>query len=96
MFQLPRECRVFKAVNPAVQWGWLENFANQTNYLLEMLVWQNATPPTKAKLAAHKRLKPKPFVPDFLKPEVEASELNNGSEKHTVDDIRNILSMPRG
>lgn len=98
MFQLPRECRLFAAINPAAQWGWLESFANKTNYLLELLAWQNATPNTKAKRAAHDQKKPKPFVPEFMKKELPEPEgaINKDTEKMSVDDVKSWLSVPRG
>jgi hypothetical protein len=95
MFQLPRDCRVFAAINPAAQWGWAEMFANKTNYLLELVLWQN-TPVKKGEKAAHNRRKPKPFVPDFLKTKQPESPINKGSVKRTVDDVKSILSLPRG
>lgn len=95
LFQLPRECRVFAAINPAAQWGWNEMFGNKTNYLLELLLWQN-TPVKKGQKEAHNRRKPKPFIPDFMKGKQPESAINKGSEKHTVDDIKSILALPRG
>lgn len=95
MFQLPRQCRVFAALNPASQWGWVEQFANRANYLLELKLWQD-TPIKKGERAMHNRRKPKPYVPDFMKGELPVSEINKDSEKHTVDDIKSILALPRG
>lgn len=95
MFQLPRECRVFAAINPAAQWGWAETFANRANYLLELKLWQD-TPVKKGQKEAHNRRKPKPYVPDFMKGDKVAGEINRESEKHTVDDIKSILALPRG
>lgn len=95
MFQLPRECRTFAAINPAAQWGWSEMFLNKVTYLLELKLWQD-TPVTKGQKAMHNRRKPKPYVPDFLKSKMPESEINKGSEKRTVDDIKSILALPRG
>jgi len=91
MFQLPRECRVFAAIQPGAQWGWNETLANKTNYLLELLVWM------KTKDASKKvpRNKPKPFMPDFMKGTAPPSEINKEAEAQTTDDIRDILSKPR-
>lgn len=86
---------MFTAINPAAQWGWLEMFASKTNYLLELKLWQD-TPIKKGEKAAHNRRKPKPFVPDFLKSKEPESKINKGSVKRTVDDIKSILSLPRG
>lgn len=96
LFQLPRECRVFTAVNPAAQWGWAENFANKQVYLLELLAWQNATPNTKAKRAVHMRQKPTLWTPPFMRDKLPQSEINKGSVKRTVDDVKSILALPRG
>lgn len=86
---------MFAAINPAAQWGWAEMFANKTNYLLELALWQN-TQVKKGERAAHNRKKPKPYVPDFLKAKQPESEINKETEKRTVDDIKSILSLPRG
>jgi hypothetical protein len=97
MFQLPRECRLFAALNPASQWGWIESLANKTNYLLELIAWQNATPSTKAKKAAHEQKKPKPYVPDFMKKDIEPQgAINEGIEQMSVDDVKSWLAVPRG
>jgi len=96
LFQLPRDCRVFTALNPSAQWGWSEIFANKTNYLLELLLWQNATPGTKGKLAAHKRKQPKPFIPDFMKPKNQPSEISKEADTMTVDDVKSWLKVKRG
>jgi len=95
LFQLPRDCRVYVAINPAVQWGWAETFANKTTYLLELLLWQN-TQVKKGQQAAHNRRKPKPFIPEFMKVAQPKSEINKDSETRTVDDIKSILALPRG
>lgn len=95
MFQLPRDCRTYRAINPAAQWGWLESFANRANYLLELKLWQD-TPVKKGERASHNRKKPKPYVPDFLKSKMPESEINKGSVKRSVDDIKSILALPRG
>lgn len=96
MFQLPRECRTYAAVNPAAQWGWAEVLANKTNYLLEVLIWQNGTPQKKGALERHKRNKPKPFIPEFMKSPTPAAEINKEAETMTVDDVKSWLSVPRG
>jgi hypothetical protein len=96
LFQLPRDSRVFTALNPSAQWGWDQIFANKTNYLLELLVWQNATPSSKGKLAAHKRRQPKLFIPDFMKPQREPKKKNKDTATMTVDDVKSWLSAPRG
>lgn len=95
LFQLPNNCRVYIAINPAVQWGWLESFANDRNYLLRLKLWQD-TPVTKAQKAAHNAKKPKPFIPDFWKVEQPESEINKDVEKMSVDDVKSWLAVPRG
>lgn len=86
---------MFAAINPAAQWGWAEMFANKTNYLLELKLWQD-TPVKKGERAAHNRRKPKPYVPDFMKAEQPQSDINKDSDKHTISDIKSILAQPRG
>lgn len=96
LFQLPRNCRVFSAIEPANQWGWSEVFANKSAYLLELLLWQAGTPSKKAERAKHKAAKPKPFVPDFMKKDKADSPLNDDVPVQTVDDIKSWLAVPRG
>lgn len=81
-------------MSPANQWGWAEIFANKTNYLIELLLWQNSA--SSKNKARHKANKPKPFVPDFMKPPPEESAVNKGVELRPVDEIRLILAQPRG
>lgn len=84
---------MFTAISPANQWGWSEVFANKTNHLLELLLWQNsAGPKNKAK---HKANKPKPFIPDFMKPEIEPSGINKEVVAHTTAEIDAILASVR-
>lgn len=96
LFQLPRSCRTFVAIEPANQWGWDEVFANKTTYLLELLLWQNGTPNKKGDRARHKASKPKAFVPEFMRGTVEASKINEGVTVQTVDDVKSLLALPRG
>jgi hypothetical protein len=84
---------VFVKLQPANQWGFEEVFANKTNYLLELLLWQNSYDPKKK--SKHMANKPKPFVPEFMK-DKKQSAINKDSVKHTVDDIKSILALPRG
>jgi len=86
---------VYTAINPAAAWGWLENFANKSNYLLELKLWQD-TPIKKGEKAMHNRRKPKPFIPEFMKVKQPPNQINKDSETRTVDDIKSILSLPRG
>lgn len=89
MFQLPRDCRLFMKLQPAVQWGWNEVLQNKISYLLELLLWQNS-PRKKGK---RNPPKPKPWQPDFMK---TPSEISKEAEVHTVDEIKDILARPRG
>ena len=58
-----------------------------------MILWQNSYNPKKKR--EHKASQPKPFVPDFLKQLSKPGVINDGTEKHTTEDIHNILLMPR-
>lgn len=78
-----------------MQWGWQETLANKANWLLELKLWQD-TQIKKGEKAAHQRRKPTLFVPDFMKKEMPAGEINKDAEKHTVDDIKSLLALPRG
>ena len=91
LFQLPRDCRVYTKIDPAVQWGWQEAFLNKTNHLLELLLWQNATPSKKGAQAGHKRKQPKPFVPDFMKAKEPKKGVAKGLVSGTIEDIEKIL-----
>lgn len=96
LFQLPRESRVYRKIQPATEWGYGEIFMNKMVYLLETLVWQNSTPSKKGDQAKHKAQKPVQFIPDFMKKTVNAKE---GIAKDTVaapvDEIKAILARPR-
>lgn len=96
MFQLPNDCRLYTKLQPALQWGWREVLLNKATYLLETIVWQNATPNSKGKIAQHKRKQPKPYVPDFMKIDQPKGSAANGVEAHDIDDIKTLLSIPRG
>lgn len=85
---------MFTAIEPANQWGWSENFLNRIGFLLETIIWQNSYDPKKK--AQHNANKPKPYIPPFLKKKTEPSGISKEAEVHTTDDIKNILSMPRG
>lgn len=86
LFQLPTNCRVFSAVKPANEWGWGEILTNKMVYLLELLVWMK-TKDAQRKAPQHK---PKPFVPEFM-----GGQVAKEAEAHTVDEVKDILSMPR-
>jgi len=64
--------------------------------LLEVLIWQNGTPHNKGALARHKRNKPKPFIPEFMKQPQKPSEISKEAETMTIDDVKSWLSNPRG
>lgn len=81
------------AHNPAAQWTWREVLANRTNYLLELLIWQNGYNPKKK--AEHLAAKPKPFVPEFMAAAEREARRDKEIEPHTVEDIKAILARPR-
>jgi hypothetical protein len=88
LFQLPRGCRVFSAIQPANQWGWMEILLNKANYLLEVLVWQNANEGVKRSKQSQK---PQPFIPDFLKDRT----MSKDAAKLDATEIAEILKKPR-
>lgn len=67
--------------------------ANKTNYLLEMLLWQNSYNPKKK--SSHRAQKPKPFMPEFMQPPKKPSAISKEAVNRSVDDIRDILNKPR-
>lgn len=86
LFQLPRECRVYTAVQPAAQWGWMEQLTNKQNYLLELLVWMK----TKDARKQSPQSKPKPFIPDFM-----GGQVGKDTEALDIDDVKALLEKPR-
>ena len=92
MFQLPRHCRVFTAMQPALQWGWSEVLQNKMVYLLETLIWQKGYDPKKK--AQHMAAKPKLFVPEFMA-QANESDISKDIEAHTTEEIDAILARPR-
>lgn len=95
MFQLPRESRVFNALQPATQWGWNEVFNNRIVYLLETIIWQNATPSEKGKKAQHQAKKPQPFRPEWMPKTHNDSSIKKDTIAADVDTIKDLLSRPR-
>lgn len=89
LFQLPRASRLFTVLQPANQWGWSEALINKSNYLLEILAWQNANQGVKK---SKQTAKPELFIPEFMRGSIGKE---TDIEKHTTDEIRDILSMPR-
>lgn len=78
-------------MSPANQWGWAEVLANKTNYLLEILIWQNAN---MGKKKSKQTKKPEPFIPDFMdKP--KKGGISEGVEAHSVDQIKAMLDGRR-
>lgn len=94
MFALPRESRVFAAVQPAAQWGWHETFLNKIVYLLETIVWQNATPNKKAERARHMTIKPTLFRPPWM-PQHEDDSIKKDTVGRDVETIKELLARPR-
>lgn len=87
MYQLPMKSRLFNKLYPETQWGWDEILANNTNYLLEMLLWAKTEDATK-KVPQHR---PEPFVPDFMPKKKKEKE----SVAMDIDDIEAYLTRPR-
>lgn len=81
-------------MQPATQWGWQEVFMNRIMYLLEVIVWQNATPTKKAEKAKHLAAKPEPYRPDWM-PKREAEGIKKDTVAADVDTIKDLLSRPR-
>lgn len=94
MFQLPRESRVYRVLQPASQWGWQEVFLNRIAYYLEVIIWQNATPSEKGKKAQHAAAKPELYRPDWM-PKRDAEGIKKDTVAADVDTIKDLLSRPR-
>lgn len=92
---LPRESRVFAKVQPATQWGWSETFSNKIVYLLEMIIWQNATPHKKGERAKHQGNKPVLFRPDWMPKVDEKRDISKGIMAADTETIKELLARPR-
>lgn len=64
---------------------------NKANYLLDVLTWQN----TKDAQKKRPSRQPKLFIPEFMQNVEQTRAINQGSVKHDVDDIKDILNRPR-
>ena len=80
------------ALEPALQWGWNGILINKTNYLLEVLAWQNSY--NEKKSAQWKANEPKPFEPEFMKKAVQAHKSEN--KAMDIDELKTLLDKPRG
>lgn len=63
------------------------------NYLLEVVVWQNAN---MGKKKSKQSKKPEPFIPDFMTKPAKKGGINDGVESHTTDQIEAMLRGGRG
>lgn len=81
-------------LQPATQWGWNEVFNNRIVYLLETIIWQNATPSKKGEKAKHQAQKPQPFRPEWM-PKQNDSGIKKDTVAADVDTIKDLLSRPR-
>jgi len=95
LFQLPRDSRVFRKLEPATEWGYTEIFQNKMVWLLETLVWQNSTPSKKAEQARHKLLKPELYTPSFMKKSKPKEGIAKDTVAADVETIKAILDRPR-
>lgn len=68
---------------------------NKMVFLLETIVWQNATPSKKGEQAQHKTQKPKQYIPDFMKKTVGNDGIAKDTMAADVDTIKDILNRPR-
>lgn len=92
LFQLPRTSRVYIKIDPTNQWGWSEVLANRTNYLLDLLAWQNTKDATKKP----PQNIPKLYVPSFMESVVAApTGINKDAVVMETEDIQYILDRPR-
>lgn len=68
---------------------------NKMVFLLETIVWQNATPSKKGEQAKHQSQKPKQYIPDFMKKMVGNEGIKKDTVAADIDTIKDILSRPR-
>lgn len=95
MFKLPRESRVFRVLQPATEWDWQETFLNKIVYLLEVIVWQNATPSKKGEKAKHQAAKPELYRPPWMPKQPGSTAMNKSLVSADTDTIKDLLSRPR-
>lgn len=88
LFQLPRECRVYRKIKPDNNWGWSEMLLNKANYLLELILWSRTEDATKK----HPQFKPTPFVPPFSE---KSEKKKKEYDARSLDEIKDILTKPR-
>lgn len=60
---------------------------NNVQYMLEILAWQNANEGLKK---SKQSPRPQPYVPEFM-----GGNAGKDAEQHDIDDIKNLLSLPR-
>lgn len=85
---------MFKAVNPASEWGWKESYlasiADSTRMLIFML----------SKDGGKKSKRPESVVPEFIRREANKSKSRNnikatGQMVADIDDIKRLLAKER-
>ena len=91
LFQLPQSSRIFKAQQPANNWGWQEVLLNNITYLLNIIAWQS----TKDAAKKPPQNAPKPFVPEFMRDLERERAINKDVVAHDIDDIKALLAKPR-
>lgn len=82
-------------MQPATEWGWQEVLLNKISYLLEVIVWQNATPSKKGEKAKHMAQKPVMFMPSFMPKQPGSTDQNKDLVAADVDTIKELLARPR-
>lgn len=95
MYMLPRNSRVFVKLQPASRWDWQEHFLNRVDFWLETLVWQNSTPSKPGEKARHAAQRPTLFRPEWM-PKSDDNDIKKDTVAAPVDEIKHILSLPRG
>lgn len=68
---------------------------NRIMYLLEVIVWQNATPSKKGEKAKHKAMKPELYNPPFMRKQPGSTEANKELVASDTETIKELLARPR-
>lgn len=88
-FQLPKESRFSRKLEPSNEWGWQEVLLNKVAYYLQVLIWQN-TEDAHKKNPEHR---PEYWLPEFI-PQPEKKH-NPEEVAMDLDDLKSFLSKPR-
>lgn len=94
MAQLPKNCRLFRAINPAAEWSWNEIYLADLVDTMHTWLWMNS------KDGKNRSKRPKTVVPNYItraskKAQGENNRAKTGQVSMDIDDIKNLLERRR-